>query len=90
MVDKKNERPACFGLLDNVFPKGEDGMRSTPESCFPCFFKTDCLKLAMEGLDGLKIQEENIDRAYQSGMMSFLERWSRKKFLQRKIKDGMN
>ena len=87
MIDKKDERPACFGILDNVFPNGGNGMRVTPESCFPCYFKTDCLKKAAEGNDGLKIQEEKIDRAYESGMIGFLERWSRKKFIQQRIKD---
>lgn len=90
MVEKKKERPACFGILENVFPKRTDGMRITPESCFPCFFKTECLRQALEGLDGLTIQEENIDRAYQSGMISFLERWSKKKLIQQKIKAGEN
>lgn len=88
MDDIKNERPSCFGILEKVFPKRDDGMRMTTESCFPCYCKTDCLKQAMDGLDGLKIQEENIDRAYKSGMINFLERWSRKKFIQKKIQAG--
>lgn len=85
MVDTKSERPNCFGILENVFPKTKEGLRMTPESCFPCFYKTDCLKQAMAGLDGLKIQDENIDRAYEYGMISFLERWSRKKMIRQKM-----
>ena len=88
MVNKKDERPACFGILDNVFPKGEEGLRTTPESCIPCYFKTDCLKHATQGLEGLKIREEKVDRAYESGMIGFLERWSRKKYFQQKLKNG--
>jgi len=85
-MNTKTERPNCFGILENVFPKSNDGLRMTPESCFPCFCKTDCLKQAMVGLDGLKIQAENIDRAYESGMITFLERWSRKKLIHQKKK----
>ena len=88
MVDKKNERPACFGKLDIVFPQTADGMRSSPESCFPCYFKTECLKQAMAGVDGLKVKDEKIDREYQSGLISFIERWSRKKYIQKRMKNG--
>ncbi len=86
MADKKNVHPDCFGILDTVFPKGEEGMRTSPEVCFSCLFKTDCLKQAMNSRDGLKILEENIDRAYESGIISFIERWSKKKLIHRKIK----
>jgi hypothetical protein len=34
--------------------------------------------------DGIKVREEMIDRAYASGVMGFLDRWSRKKALQAK------
>jgi len=33
----------------------------------------------MESLGGLKVREEKLNRAYESGMMGFLERWARKK-----------
>ena len=77
--------PYCFGKLENVFPEGEDGLRHSPESCFPCRYKTDCLRTAMTESGGLKIQEINVDRAYQAGMLGFLGRWSRKKDLQRRL-----
>lgn len=86
MEDRKDERPDCFGILDRVFPKTKDGLRSSPETCFPCHYKTECLKHAMEGIDGLKVQEEKVDIAYQSGMISFFERWSRKKIINQKLK----
>ncbi len=79
-----NENPYCFGKLDIVFPIGEDGLRHSPESCFMCFYKTQCLKAALKDTDGLKVEEERVDRAYSSGMMSFFERWARKKDLHRK------
>ena len=37
----------------------------------------------MSRVEGLTVREEKVDRAYASGMMSFLERWSRKKELHR-------
>ena len=78
--------PPCFANLDTVFPKGKHGLRETPEDCQVCSYKTECLKNAMEGVDGLKVREEFLDRAYKSGKISFMERWSQKKVLQRRIK----
>ena len=82
--DKKY--PNCFGELEKVFPKTKDGLRSTPEACLECLHKTACLRSAMEGAGGVKVREEIVDRAYDSGMMSFVERWSKKKVLKRKLK----
>jgi hypothetical protein len=78
--------PECFGELETVFPKTKDGLRSTPEACLECLYKTACLRSAMKGADGVKVREEIVDRAYDSGMMGFLERWSKKKDLKRKFK----
>jgi len=87
MTDNPNEEvPACFGKLDVVFPKSEDGLRHSPESCMPCFYKTKCLRSAMKGSDGLQVKEEQTDRAYESGRIGFFERWSRKKEFSRKVK----
>lgn len=85
MGDK--EYPYCFGKIENVFPMGKDDLRETPESCFPCIYKTECLKDVMGKSGGLKIREENVDRAYEAGLMGFLERWSKKKDLKRRIKE---
>ncbi len=82
----EKEYPYCFGIIENVFPKGEDDLRHTPESCFVCIYKTECLRTAMEKSGGLKVKEELTDRAYESGMIGFLERWSKKKYLNRKMK----
>ncbi len=70
---------SCFGDLKLVFPMGADGLRHTPESCMACPDKTGCLQAAMESTGGLKVREEKLNRAYESGMVGFLERWSRKK-----------
>jgi hypothetical protein len=86
MTEKDKKYPACFGQLDIVFPEGEGGLRDTPETCLACLHKTECLRSAVEGPGGLKVREEFVDRAYVSGRIRFLERWSRKKDLQRRIK----
>jgi hypothetical protein len=89
MTTKKNEYPYCFGILDNVFPMEKNGLRSTPESCMTCRYKTKCLRAAMGGEEGVKVKEEIIDRAYASGMIGFINRWSRKKTLQQeKMRHG--
>lgn len=82
----KKEYPQCFGALDSVFPKKENDLRITPPDCFACSHKTECLKSAMQGQGGLKVKDEFVDRAYQSGIIGFLERWSKKKDIDRRIK----
>ncbi|MEW5909455.1 MAG: hypothetical protein AB1659_06630 [Thermodesulfobacteriota bacterium] len=82
----KETYPFCFGKLEIVFPMGKEGLRETPESCFYCIYKTECLRSAMKASEGLKVREETVDRAYESGVIGFFERWSRKKELQRKMK----
>jgi hypothetical protein len=76
-----NNVPDCFGDLDTVFPQGEDGLRHSPETCLACAHKTECLRAAMLGGQGIEVREEKVDRAYESGMMGFFERWSKKKEL---------
>ena len=76
--------PDCFGRLDIVFPREKGGLRSSPIACMACVFKTECLREAVKGKDGAALREEQVDRAYRSGAMGFLERWSKKKSLHRK------
>lgn len=85
-MERKETQPYCFGKLEIVFPKGADDLRHTPESCFVCRYKTACLKSAMCQSDGMRVKEDSVDRAYQSGMIGFWERWSQKKTLHRQIK----
>jgi hypothetical protein len=87
MADKEKDKklPTCFGDLETVFPKSKSGLRNTPETCLLCGHKTECLRLAIDGVGGLKIREEFIDRAYTSGSIGFLERWSKKKDIRLKI-----
>ena len=84
MPDNSKQAPDCFGRLDMVFPMGEDGLRVTPDTCMACAWKTECLRAASQSRDGLKLDEEKVDRAYASGNMGFFERWSKRKALKRK------
>jgi hypothetical protein len=87
MQKTSSSPPYCFGILENVFPQGDNGLRNTPESCVPCYHKTECLRAAMAEAGGLELQEKNVDRAYTAGMLGFLGRWSRKKDIQRRISE---
>ena len=78
MTHDNTKQPECFGQLDTVFPKGEDGLRHSPETCLKCLHKTDCLRTGLKGEAGLKVHEEHVDRSYDSGMIGFVERWSKK------------
>lgn len=82
------EKLSCFGNLDAVFPMGEGGLRESPEACLLCEKKTECLKLALKGRQGLQAAEEKLDHAYASGHVGFFTRWSKKKALVLKKKKG--
>lgn len=85
-MNMKNEVPECFGNLEKVFPMTDKGLRQTPDECYYyCPVKTKCLQRAMGTKDGVKVEEEIIERSTRSGAMNFFERWSRKKQAHRKI-----
>ncbi|GBC64027.1 hypothetical protein DENIS_5027 [Desulfonema ishimotonii] len=84
MTEERKIRPGCFGNLEKVFPMGEDGLRHSPEECMQCPDRTECLRAGMSGEGGLRVRDEKVDWAYESGSMGFFERWSRKKALHRK------
>ncbi len=86
MIETEEKYPYCFGKLEEVFPKGADDLRHTPESCQVCIYKTRCLRSALAGREGLAVREEKVDRAYEAGMIGFFDRWSRKKTLSKKWK----
>jgi len=89
MTQQPNDKkPECFGELEIVFPMEDDGLRHTPPACFECQRKTECLRTGLRGQAGLKVQEEHIDRSYRSGMISFVERWSRKKSIEQRKQSG--
>jgi hypothetical protein len=75
----------CFGQLEKVFPVGEEGLRMSPPECMKCPHAKSCLQAAMAGPDGLKLQEEKVDQAYEYGLIGKIERWSRKKLIRQEI-----
>ena len=81
------ETEDCFGILDRVFPMGEGGLREVPSECMGCPEKTECLRRAMSTQQGLELKGEMLDRAAAAGLVSRLQRWSRKKTLSRLIKE---
>ena len=79
------EEKDCFGILDKVFPVGEQGLREIVPECFQCPERTLCLKAALSTEEGLEMRAEILDRASAGGLMCRLQRWSQKKELSRLI-----
>jgi hypothetical protein len=77
----------CFGKLEKVFPEGEDGFRTSPQECMKCPMAKPCIQAAMKGSEGLQFEEKRIDRAYESGLIGTVERWSKKKLIRQKIEE---
>lgn len=88
MNQPEDKIPDCFADLDIVFPMGDNGLRQTPAACWECRHKTECLRTGLRGQAGIKVHEEHIDRSYRSGMISFVERWSRKKSIEQRKQTG--
>jgi hypothetical protein len=83
-LDVKKEE--CFGILEKVFPVGESGLREVAPDCFHCPDRTPCLRKALASRDGLRMREEILERAESRGLVGRLQRWSRKKSLQRRLR----
>ncbi len=87
-MNSEDEIKECFGNLEKVFPMTDQGLRQTPDDCFYyCPVKTKCLQRAMATKDGIQVEEEIIDRGVSAGVITFFERWSRKKQIHRKSKN---
>jgi len=78
---KPERKPDCYGVIDIVFPMHDDGLRHSPERCMVCVYKTECLRTAIKNPDGIQVQEELVDRSYESKNISFLQRWSKRKYI---------
>jgi hypothetical protein len=74
-------RKECFGILENVFPVAETGMREVIPGCFDCADKTECLRAALSTLEGLGFREELLERRRSGGLAGLINRWSQKKRL---------
>ena len=76
----------CYGILDKVFPVGNNELREITPECFHCHERTACLKSALCTEEGLKMRGEILDRAATSGVIGRLQMWSQKKELSRLMK----
>lgn len=81
-----NEKPDCFGKIDCVFPMTDSGLRETPIPCMDnCSHRVYCLRKALASdPEADKLKSDNVDRAYEAGLMGFFERWSKRKLLKQK------
>ena len=73
----------CFGVLDNVFPMGKEGLREIVPGCFDCHEKKACLQAALTTRKGIALRGEVLDRNAAGGLVGRLRRWSEKKQLAR-------
>ncbi len=79
------EKPDCYGDLKKVFPMTESGLRDTPHYCrYKCQYKTVCLKEAIATSKGRIVEDELLERGSKAGTIGFVERWSRRKQLDRR------
>jgi hypothetical protein len=85
MFKDRTDPPECFGDLDTVFPVGEEGIRTSPPECMKCPHAKSCLQAAIRSPEGLKLQEEKVDQAYEYGLIGKIERWSKKKLIRQEI-----
>ena len=79
---------ACYGILESVFPKGDQGVRQVPLDCFECPDRVSCLKDAINTKEGLEMKAQLLVRAEKGGLISRFQRWSQKKQISRQIKEG--
>ncbi len=71
----------CFGILDNVFPVGNEGLREIVPECFKCAERKECLQAALQTEQGFELRSEALDRSSSGGFIGSLKRWSDKKAL---------
>lgn len=82
------ERKECYGILERVFPVGEEGLRQVPEACFECTDRVSCLKEAIQTREGVEMRTRLLERAEEGGILSKIQRWSERKHLSRQIREG--
>ena len=77
------EKKKCYGILDEVFPFGKEGLREVPPECFNCPARLSCLKVAVSTKEGCKMRSDNLKKIPASGFLDRVKRWSQKKELSR-------
>jgi hypothetical protein len=80
-VDQKT----CYGILDKVFPMGDEGLREIVPRCFDCPEKRECLQAALETEQGIAMRRALLERTPPQGLMGRLKRWSERKALSREM-----
>jgi hypothetical protein len=83
---KNNTKPECYGVLEKVFPQGENKMRQVPDECWDCYHRVECLKQAVSKGSGhktMQIEEAAREEKITGGVHGFFKRWSRLKSLNR-------
>ena len=86
MTATRTEAP-CFGQLDQVFPLGEDDLRSVRPECRDCGQVQACLKAASESEAGTEMMASRMaamNHGSHQGVKGFLNRWSELKNMRRK------
>ncbi|MBW1780395.1 MAG: hypothetical protein JRL30_06610 [Deltaproteobacteria bacterium] len=81
---------SCFGILDQVFPMGKEGLREIVPACFECPERKACLQAALQTQEGFELRSQVLDRSSPGGLVGRLRRWSEKKELSRlkKAREG--
>lgn len=79
--DQPTPRPACYGVLDKVFPTGGEGLREVRDLCWNCSLRVECLREAMTNGEQRRTMSEEMARrdTPAGGVAGFLQRWSRLK-----------
>lgn len=77
------ERPDCFGILHEVFPIRDSGVREIRERCIDCPYRLECLREALDTEEGIRMREEMLKRVPVNSVGDWLKRWSEKKQLSR-------
>lgn len=82
-MEKSDGQKKCFGILDEVFPMGNQGFREISSDCWNCREKQPCLQAALNTERGLEVRSDALKRSSESGFVGRLKRWSEKKQLSR-------
>lgn len=76
----------CFGILDEVFPMGKEGLREVVPTCFDCPGRKACLQAALATKEGLALRSDVLGRSPARGIVGRVKQWSERKELSRLMK----